>query len=112
MIEKDSFYKWRASSVGHNWSQENILSDGLKVTIYRIIQNSSIILLNILPLPLLTFELNQNIADLTLMIEDNGKRFDVRAKRNGIGLANIVSRAEIYNGRARIKSSRAPAVQY
>jgi signal transduction histidine kinase len=40
-----------------------------------------------------------------LLIEDNGQGFDVKAKRKGIGLANIMSRAELYNGQAVIESS-------
>jgi signal transduction histidine kinase len=49
--------------------------------------------------------LTQNHYNLTLLIEDNGQGFDVKAKRKGIGLANIMSRAELYNGQAVIESS-------
>jgi len=40
-----------------------------------------------------------------LLIEDNGQGFDIKEKRKGIGLTNITSRAELYNGQAIIQSS-------
>jgi signal transduction histidine kinase len=49
--------------------------------------------------------LTQNHYHLSLQIEDNGRGFDVKAKRKGIGLANITNRAELYNGQAIVESS-------
>lgn len=42
---------------------------------------------------------------VTLSIQDNGKGFNTRLKGKGIGLTNIVSRAEIFNGTAKLKSA-------
>lgn len=42
---------------------------------------------------------------LKMRIADNGVGFDVAAKRNGIGLANIKRRAEFFAGRMEINSS-------
>jgi two-component system sensor histidine kinase UhpB len=46
-------------------------------------------------------------ADTTvnLMITDDGKGFDVTATRKGVGLVNILHRAESFNGNAEIVSS-------
>jgi signal transduction histidine kinase len=83
---------------------ENILSDGLKVTIYRIIQEQLNNIIKYSSASLIQVRLNQNVHTLSLVIEDNGQGFDITAKRDGIGLANIAGRAELYNGRAIIKS--------
>jgi PAS domain S-box-containing protein len=84
---------------------ENILSNGLKVTIYRIIQEQLNNILKYSSASVIEIRLTQNRYNLTLLIEDNGQGFDVKAKRNGIGLANIMSRAELYHGQAVIESS-------
>ena len=42
---------------------------------------------------------------LTLEISDNGKGFDQQQKAGGIGLDNIIQRADSYNGKVKIESS-------
>lgn len=84
---------------------ENVLSHGLKVTIYRIIQEQLTNILKYASASVIDVRLTQNRYNLTLLIEDNGQGFDVKAKRKGIGLANIMSRAELYHGQAVIESS-------
>jgi PAS domain S-box-containing protein len=88
-----------------NGLNENILNEGLKVTIYRIIQEQLNNILKYSSASIIHVRLTQNHYNLTLLIEDNGVGFDVKAKRKGIGLANITSRAELYNGQAIIESS-------
>jgi len=39
-----------------------------------------------------------------MIIADNGIGFDIKKKRSGIGLTNIMNRAESYNGSATIFS--------
>ncbi len=84
---------------------ENSLSGGLKVTIYRIIQEQLNNILKYASASVIQIRLTQNYFNLILLIEDNGQGFDVKAKRKGIGLANIMGRAELYNGQAIIESS-------
>ena len=84
---------------------ENILSEGLKVTIYRIIQEQLNNILKYASANVINIRLTQNYYNLSLLIEDDGQGFDVNAKRNGIGLANIRSRAELYNGQVIIEST-------
>ena len=85
--------------------EEDTLSDGLKVNIYRIIQEQLNNILNYSSASLIQVRLTRNYYNLTLLIEDNGRGFDVKARRKGIGLANIMNRAELYNGQAVIESS-------
>lgn len=84
---------------------EKILSDGLKVTLYRIIQEQMNNILKYASGTLVQVCLTQNQSNLILLVQDNGQGFDVKAKRKGIGLANIIGRAELYNGQAIIESS-------
>lgn len=43
-------------------------------------------------------------GNLSLLVIDNGKGFDVSKKRRGIGLNNMYNRVETFNGRLNIKS--------
>jgi PAS domain S-box-containing protein len=105
MIKKISFVNGEQVKLQTTGLDENILSDGLKVTIYRIIQEQLNNILKYASASVIQIRLTQNHYNLTLLIEDNGQGFDVKAKRKGIGLANIMSRAELYNGQAVIESS-------
>ncbi|MFI5186438.1 MAG: PAS domain-containing protein, partial [Chitinophagales bacterium] len=84
---------------------EDKLSDDLKISVYRIIQEQ---LNNIRKhagaskVQILLKHGNKNIA---LHIEDNGCGFDVQAKRKGLGVTNIINRAETFNGGVQIISS-------
>ena len=49
--------------------------------------------------------MKQKDGMLQLEITDNGKGFDVKQRSKGIGLNNIIHRAETYNGEVTIKSS-------
>ena len=105
MIDKIPFVKGEHVKLEITGLDENILSDGLKVTIYRIIQEQLNNILKYASASDIHVRITQNHYKLTLLIEDNGQGFDVKAKRKGIGLANITSRAELYNGQAIIESS-------
>jgi PAS domain S-box-containing protein len=105
MIKKIPFVNGEQVKLQTTGLDENILSDGLKVTIYRIIQEQLNNILKYASASVIQIRLTQNHYNLTLLIEDNGQGFDVKAKRKGIGLANIMSRAELYNGQAVIDSS-------
>lgn len=84
---------------------EQRLDDKLKMTVFRIIQeqlnnivkhaNASVITINVL---------QQNHL-LQVRVEDNGKGFNTSMKRKGIGISNIISRTELFNGRVKIDSS-------
>jgi PAS domain S-box-containing protein len=105
MIKMIPFVKGEQVKLEITGLDENVLSDGLKVTIYRIIQEQFNNILKYASASVIQVRLTQNFYNLTLLIEDNGRGFDVKAKRKGIGLANITSRAELYNGQAIIESS-------
>ena len=49
--------------------------------------------------------LSQTPANTILTIKDNGRGFDLSAKRDGIGLNNIFSRAKVFDGEVTLESA-------
>ena len=92
-------------SIDWNDLDENELSDKLKLTIFRIVQEQ---LNNVIKHAgakqvLISIKKVQDI--LQVSIKDDGCGFDTALKRNGVGLRNITSRAEVNNGIAIIESN-------
>jgi two-component system sensor histidine kinase UhpB len=87
--------------------EENIdkqIEDGVKLSIYRIIQEQVSNILKHANATEVDIEIKEN-RGLQIIIRDNGKGFDLFAKKDGIGLTNIKNRAEIYNGKVEIITS-------
>jgi PAS domain S-box-containing protein len=81
------------------------LSEGLKVSIYRIIQEQLNNIMKYAEASNIYLKIFQDDNHLSLIISDDGKGFDLDKKRKGIGLNNIISRAELYNGKATIDTA-------
>lgn len=86
----------------HSTYDEEESEAGLKLVIYRIIQEQVNNILKHAEASEVEIELKKRENDLILIIKDNGKGFDTSAKRKGIGLTNIKNRAEIYDGTVQI----------
>jgi PAS domain S-box-containing protein len=86
---------------------EDTLQDEQKITIYRIIQEQLNNILKHAQASTVLIELNQNRSkdQISLMVGDDGRGFDPCMRRNGVGISNIISRAELYNGRVEIDSA-------
>jgi len=84
---------------------ESALTDAHKINLYRIVQEqfSNIIKYAEASLVLVTLKMENGI--LTLEVKDNGKGFNKEKKEGGIGLSNILYRAEAYNGSVTIDSA-------
>jgi two-component system sensor histidine kinase UhpB len=85
---------------------EQLLHKDQQLTIYRIVQEQ---LNNIIKHAgassvCISLTLVSNDSGIELIIRDNGKGFDPGKKRNGVGLRNIISRAELYYGHVSIQS--------
>jgi len=78
---------------------------GLKMVIYRVIQEQMNNILKYSEATEVVIELRKELSDLLLHIIDDGKGFDTTTIRHGIGLKNISNRAFIYNGTVDILSS-------
>lgn len=84
---------------------EGSLSKGLKTCIFRIIQEQMTNIIKYADASEVNIKIVQQGRRLELSIEDNGKGFVLKAKRNGIGISNIIDRAETYNGTVTIDSA-------
>ncbi len=90
-----------------NWEglNESLLSDKMKLTIYRIVQEQLNNILKHAKAATVSIEIKQQHNFLQLNIKDDGVGFDVSEKRAGVGLQNIISRTELFNGQVSINSS-------
>jgi PAS domain S-box-containing protein len=84
---------------------ESMLDNGLKLTIYRIVQEQMNNILKHAEASLINITLKEHGKKLILTMFDNGKGFDPQIRRRGIGLNNIVNRADVFNGNVDIQSA-------
>lgn len=92
-------------SFNHIGFHESKLDSSLKLTIYRIIQEQMSNILKHAEAGRIEISIKEHRKKLTLMIMDNGKGFDPAANRKGIGLNNIINRAEVFHGKVDIQSA-------
>ena len=105
-LAKDMFVNRNIRFVfNHSTYDENESEEGLKLVIYRIIQEQMNNIIKHAEATEVKIELIKNKMGTTTIIEDNGKGFDTSLKRDGIGLKNIRHRTEIHNGSVTINSS-------
>ncbi|MGC4099986.1 PAS domain S-box protein [Ferruginibacter sp.] len=82
-----------------------LLSDDLKLNIYRIIQEQVNNILKHAAARNVIITVSSNDRCISISIKDDGKGFDTKVKRNGIGISNIINRAQTFNGQAIVVSS-------
>ncbi|MEP6677350.1 MAG: response regulator [Ferruginibacter sp.] len=84
---------------------EKDLSEPLKLTIYRIIQEQLNNILKHAEASVISIQIRDCLKTVLLSVHDNGKGFDTGQHREGIGFTNMSSRAGLYNGKVEIDSS-------
>lgn len=84
---------------------ESLLSDKLKLTIYRIVQEQFNNILKYAEARNVTVHLQRIEERIQLRITDDGVGFDVTQKSKGVGLMNIKTRASLFNGELHIYSA-------
>ena len=77
---------------------EEHLDEKLQLTIFRIVQEQLNNILKHANATRATINLTKEKNEIVLVISDNGNGCDILKKENGVGIANIKSRAELYNG--------------
>jgi PAS domain S-box-containing protein len=105
LIEKVRLAQPFTISLYFSVPDEPQLDDKLKKTIFRIVQeqlNNTVKHANASEVQIAIVQKNRQ---LQITIADNGKGFDITKKRKGIGITNIISRTELFNGRVKIESS-------
>jgi signal transduction histidine kinase len=87
---------------------EHILQKEQKLTIYRILQEQMNNIIKHAAAKQVTVSLRliqeSDNKVVELLVKDDGKGFDSTKKRTGVGLRNIVSRAELFGGTVNIQS--------
>lgn len=81
------------------------LSDELKINIYRIVQELSNNIVKYAAANLVTVDIWEFSQQLHMAVTDDGKGFNVSEKRKGIGISNIFSRVQSFNGSVKIESA-------
>lgn len=84
---------------------EEALQPEQKMNIYRIIQEQLNNILKHAQAGAVLIELDKVNEQVRLRLVDDGKGFDPRVRRKGVGISNIISRAELYNGKVEIESA-------
>lgn len=105
----DTITKTGVFQIERQWAciEETKLQRDQKLTIYRIVQEqmNNIIKHAGASNVLVSICLINSDSGLQLLIKDNGRGFDPSQKRNGVGLRNIISRAELLFGTVTIRSN-------
>ncbi|MES1216288.1 MAG: PAS domain S-box protein [Bacteroidota bacterium] len=81
-------------------SIEDKVNDKFKLNVFRIVQEQLNNILKHAKATKINIRIAQNKKSIRLIIADNGIGFDTAVKRKGIGLDNIKSRAESFDGTA------------
>lgn len=92
---------WKVFAKGAN---ENLLSEEQKLTLYRITQEQLTNVLKHAEASSVAITIGISNERVRFRIVDNGKGFNAKTKRNGIGLTNIINRANLFNGKVNIRS--------
>jgi signal transduction histidine kinase len=105
MLESIRMSKKFSTNLNFSLPDEKRLDDKLKMTVFRIIQEQLNNIIKHAEASVIDVTVRQNGALLSLDIIDNGQGFNVQEKRKGIGISNIINRAELFNGHVQINTS-------
>ncbi len=81
------------------------IEDDLKLSIYRIIQESVTNILKHANAKNVSVLVDMGISNIRIIITDDGKGYDTSIRKNGIGISNMINRVESFNGTITFESS-------
>jgi PAS domain S-box-containing protein len=84
---------------------ENLLADELKLNVYRVLQELTNNIIKYAKAQKVSITINLTGKNLQIEITDDGVGFNINNSRKGIGISNIISRMESFNGKVNIISS-------
>ena len=84
---------------------EEQIEDRRKLAIFRMVQEQLNNIVKHARATRVLIRLSIEGSDVVLTVSDNGVGFDVGRHRKGVGITNIISRAELFNGTVEIQSS-------
>ncbi|HVU97704.1 MAG TPA: PAS domain S-box protein [Puia sp.] len=83
---------------------EEQIEDKRKLTVFRIVQEQLNNIVKHARATRVLIRLSMEGSDLVVTVADNGVGFDVGRHRKGVGITNIISRAELFSGTVEIQS--------
>ena len=84
---------------------EDHIEDRRKLTVFRIVQEQLNNIVKHARATRVLIRLSGEQDHIVLTVADNGVGFDVGRHRKGVGITNMISRAELFNGKVEIESS-------
>ncbi len=105
LIEEISFASPIQFSLDIKKLKEEVIEEDLKIAIYRIAQEQLKNILNYAEAKSVNVHVCTKDEKLTLIIADDGKGFNLSAPRIGVGITNMTSRAEAFNGKVEIDTA-------
>jgi two-component system sensor histidine kinase UhpB len=102
LVEEISFASPMQFSLDIKKLNEEEIEEDLKIAIYRIAQEQLKNILQYAEAKSVNIHVFMEDEKLTLIIADDGKGFDLSTPRSGVGIANMTSRAEVFNGKVEI----------
>ena len=88
----------------HKRFNERFLEHDIKLMLFRIIQEQINNIIKYAHASIILIQLTTERDQLELIVSDNGRGFDPSTAKKGLGLNNIINRAELFDGKAEIKS--------
>ena len=85
--------------------EEEEIEDNLKLMLFRVVQEQINNVLKHAKAKNLIIELTFDDEYVELNISDDGVGFEMQKIKRGLGLSNITSRADLFNGRVQILTS-------
>ena len=89
----------------HDDIDEEVIDDGLKLTIYRIVQEQITNVVKHADASQLAIRLRRENDELLFSIHDNGQGYDPVTRGKGIGISNIINRSALHQGKVEIISA-------
>jgi len=83
---------------------DNNLNEKFKLNVFRIVQEQLNNTLKHAQAKLIKIKIGQTNNKLCLSISDDGVGFDTKTRKKGVGISNILSRAELYKGDVKLIS--------
>lgn len=85
---------------------ETMISEALKLTVFRIVQEQMNNIIKHASAKNVWIKIKIKNQRLTMQVKDDGVGFDAEMKRDGVGLKNIKSRADLHKGIKTLKSGK------
>ena len=89
----------------HNNFEEDQLPENMKLILFRIIQEQLNNIIRHSGATTILIRLITGEGQLMLVISDNGKGFDPSVNKKGLGIKNIINRAELFNGKVELNTA-------